>query len=1623
MSGTLDIGSLIWVHDEIELALHQAAEQLNVYEQDHNNLSALRHALTHLNQVNGALDMVGLAGCKCFCFEIETVIAALEKQTLSTSSYVLNTLQQALLQLEHYLQALLNGAPDQSLQFYQSLLKLAAFRGETVEPSLLFFPDINRTMPKQSQREIGGELGVSEASSHTFFNEQRSFFQRALVSWLKVPHASSLQAMRSALVPLQASNIQNSQKTFLWVVMAFLELLEHTDSQEENIAQQPRIKTIFRRVDQQLGALASGHPRAHQTLMKDILYFIAIAQVNTPLVAEVQACFELDQLIPKATPQDDAQVANEQLISADQSNASVLEPMLQELEALKSSWTAVAEASHGEFAQFLKQSQSLLNFADQLGNQAFIKLAVALNVFAQVWDESGLSPTEDALVEVAAGLVLLEDALREHQHMNHDVQQHLITQAQRIKNISDSVMGDDAKLVSSHHGLAEDTLLALAFPIKAALNTCEQILDGFFRNPEQVEVLANLEAPIKQMIAAFDVLNMPVPMQLLTLSQQMINVFKTNAASTLQFESLADGLSLLGMFVEELPPLNANRLQALETALVKLTSALQGSQSSQLQVEEVRLDEVQAAPAWVLPQKSAETQQDVLVDTEMQDVFLQESEEVLAVIAESIQALRINITANKPLADLRRSFHTLKGSGRMVGLNALGELAWMVENLLNQIIDKNIVPDIQVIDFTEAVSVAIGSHLASLKQESFVSVDLTRWQSSLADLTSALQAKQEVPKVEEILIGGTHKMSKALFDIFIEEAQQHLQVLKTVQATLQSERIDLHAVDSVRRAAHTLASNAGAAGFKVIEELSRNLELWLDLDIDWTEPAIKRFSACVNSLGRMLDNVKNLRQPKPVLRLVKDLKQAITSASHLGDNKVGNAQANASVEQVDSDLLAMFADEANDLLMQSGTALRSWQGEPSAKHYAEDLQRLLHTLKGSARMAAQTELGDEVHAMEDLLLLSLGAAPAQIAFEALFDRLDSIAVSIEAALRPAIADTAKNTEIEMHMPALSAEDTKHEANSQQVRMRADVLDRLINDAGEISIARSRMEQEVQNFKQYFVDLTESLTRLKAQLREMEIEAESTLQSRLAHLQEAHESFDPLEFDRFTRLQELTRLMAESVNDVSTVQQSLSQNIDETETSLLQQSRINRELQYALINIRMVPFSTISDRLHRLVRQTARELGKRVELVIDGEHVDIDRSVLEHISGALEHLLRNAVAHGVESAEVRKKARKQALGNISIKVRRENDEITIHVSDDGAGIDLEEVRKKAQAQGRISADQSLSEQALLGLIFELGFSTAAAVTQIAGRGVGLDSVRTDVTALGGRINVANNEGAGASFSIYLPLTLSLAQVVIARVGAVKFALPAVMVEQVQKVKTLVLDTAIETGQFESNGRHYPLHYLGHLVGVEYVAESPIYTPVILLRSGQYSLALQVDEVFSNQELVMKPVGAQLARVPGVVGASVLGDGQIIYILNPIQIAHCEDLLAGSIRISHTRSQDSRPYVMVVDDSLTMRKVLSRLLEREGYRVITAIHGVDALQILQEIKPSIILTDIEMPHMDGFELVRQLRNDAATAETPIIMISSRTAEKHQSLAKTLGVNEFMGKPIQDDALISLIASLIG
>jgi chemosensory pili system protein ChpA (sensor histidine kinase/response regulator) len=541
-----------------------------------------------------------------------------------------------------------------------------------------------------------------------------------------------------------------------------------------------------------------------------------------------------------------------------------------------------------------------------------------------------------------------------------------------------------------------------------------------------------------------------------------------------------------------------------------------------------------------------------------------------------------------------------------------------------------------------------------------------------------------------------------------------------------------------------------------------------------------------------------------------------------------------------------------------------------------------------------------------------------------------------------------------------------------------------------------------------------------------------MQSRMVQAQQAEEQFDPLEFDRFTRLQELTRFVAESINDVATVQQHLAKNLDEADAALLGQRRVARVLQDELMGVRLVPFSSLSDRLYRVARLTARESGKKVNVDVKGGQVELDRSVLERIAAPLEHLLRNAIVHGIEAPDARVAAGKPETGEITVHLRQEGNEVLLSFGDDGSGLDIARIREKALSTGLLRADAPATDTEVAYLIFAAGFSTASQVTEAAGRGVGLDVVRNEVVDLGGRVEIEFSAGRGTTFLVYLPLTLAVMKALLVRSGGQLFALPSLMIENVQKVRDDALDRLYAAGEVFWQERHYPFCHLQQLLAdPDHVAYAQRYNAIVLMRSGAQRAAIHVDDFVGNQEIVVKNIGAQLTRVTGIAGAAVIGNGDSVLIINPVVLAEragqrdrpAPQRIAEPTLHGRTSIEQTLPTVMVVDDSLTMRRIAGRLLTREGYAVVEARDGVEALEQLLHCVPQVMLLDIEMPRMDGFELVRRMRADGRFRSVPIIMITSRTAEKHRAHALELGVNVYLGKPYQEDELLAHVGRFVG
>ena len=794
---------------------------------------------------------------------------------------------------------------------------------------------------------------------------------------------------------------------------------------------------------------------------------------------------------------------------------------------------------------------------------------------------------------------------------------------------------------------------------------------------------------------------------------------------------------------------------------------------------------------------------------------------------------------------------------------------------------------------------------------------------------------------------------------------------------------------------------------------------------------------------------------------------------------------------IDPDLLEVFVEEGREILDHADGALAAWRTEPQMAEHVTALQRDLHTLKGSARMAGLAVVGDLAHAMEALLDAVAGGQresdrPAIEATEVGFDRLhgmiQSIALGRAIALNDAdiepfarlagapiapdtltaesyreereaaivtldptpipgfepLAEAETIPVLDRDLPELLPEFEEEElqrSSQEQIRVRADMLDTLVNHAGEVSIYRSRLEQQTASFRSTLTEHEQTVSRLRSQLRMLEIETEAQIIARYhqEHRETGATNFDPLELDRFSQLQQYSRALAESVSDLVSLQTILDELTRQSENLLLQQQRVNAELQEGLMQTRMLPFDAMVPNLRRTLRQAAGDVGKRAQLVVEGANGEMDRNMLDRIKAPFEHMLRNAVAHGIETPDAREATGKNPEGTVRIQVSREATEVVVRLSDDGAGMDRDVIRAKAIERGLLRPDARVSDDQIFQLTQVPGFSTAEKVTQVAGRGVGMDVVANEIKQLGGTLGIESQKGVGTTFVMRLPFTLAVTQALIVRIGETNFAIPMTSVHGVARVapNELAHRMAEENPSFDYLGDDYAIHDLPQLLGV-HVVSSPEEgdVPLLLARSGDLRAAIRVDAVLGSREIVVKPVGPQVSSVPGILGATIMGDGSVLMILDLAPMVRhgvARRAFEAEAAVPHApRVQDEvrvKPLVMVVDDSITMRKVTGRVLERHEFEVMTAKDGVDALEKLNERVPDLMLLDIEMPRMDGYELATQMKADERLAGVPIIMITSRTGDKHRQRAFDIGVERYIGKPYQENDLIVQINDVLG
>jgi chemosensory pili system protein ChpA (sensor histidine kinase/response regulator) len=1049
-----------------------------------------------------------------------------------------------------------------------------------------------------------------------------------------------------------------------------------------------------------------------------------------------------------------------------------------------------------------------------------------------------------------------------------------------------------------------------------------------------------------------------------------------------------------------------------------------------------------------------ETETYVSEQDELQHIFNLEATQHIATFKQALSQSPSDFMLNK---ELLRAAHSLKGCANIAEVIPVAEVATQLDQSLRERYELGASLNKQQWQILSAAITGLDQYVKHIKFPQT---------NSQPDLSPFIETLQQLLPTDDEKAEQQRLIDPDVLAVFIEETDdllsQYEEQLRQFIESANNPEIKAR----IKQTLEVLADNAQILDLNTLTELyhllieltqqanSENNDHLMLIELGSEEINLQIESLLQNKVSPDIDDFKH--QVRAALSQIQ---------SQIQIEDVEKPHQLFTIPSDDPDLLEAFTEECAELLKSSGEAVKHWTNEPTTQDAISQLQRQLHTLKGGARLAGITPIADLTHQIESLVfLISEATTEPNFAFYDLLqrsqDRLSDMHESLAKQSSFNFADDlmteialfssqtlatipAQLTEPSDIIPPASqtveSTTTSHQSHSDQIRVRTDLLDFLSNFAGEVSISRDRVGQQNSAIKQQLAEMEGTLSRLQDQLRNLEIETETQILFRYDDEALKQESdFDPLELDRFSMIQQLSRGLTETVGDMHEISQSLELLVQESDGILLQQSRLSTDLQQGLMNTRLIPFEGLIPRFERIVRQTNAELGKQSELIIHGANRELDRTIIDRIVAPIEHLLRNAIAHGIESVDQRLALGKKAVGTLTLTISREGSEVLICLSDDGQGINLDKVRQKAIEQNLINPDKILRDEDLIQLILSSGFSTADNISQLAGRGVGMDVVSNEIRALKGRLSIQSIAGKSTTFNMRLPLTLSVVQALLVSTHDHQYAIPLAAVYAGDRIAVSTVKELLkqeDDSRYEVNGEQYRFLPLSTLLNLPLVLpdDPKVQLPLLLFRYGEMHIALLVDSINSNREIVLKSTREQFSHITSITGATILGDGRVVFILDVPTLVETVDSELNSNKNevdsakSHVMVQNTTmthtPIAMVVDDSITMRKASSNLLKRHGFDVLTARDGMDGVTQLNEQIPDIILLDVEMPRMDGFEFATLIRNTQYYKHIPIIMITSRTGSKHRDRGMDIGVDAYMGKPYQELELVETMKKLLG
>ncbi len=1716
---------LSWVRPDLDKHLDQIRAQLeNVAESTHIG-SGIRHTAENLTELNFIFRTLVFQGVTPVVEEMIAVCKELENEGTRDREEAFGALMNAIVVVPSYLDRLQAGHHDLPVLLLPVINELRATHdADVVSEAALFAPDLDVPLPEldSSNDKQGGNrhAAANDESFQVLAQRMCQQYESALLLWLQdQENLDLLSPLQSVCATLQRRAEGTSLRRLWWIAAEVIGgLLDKVTDNDLNL------RRLLSRLSLHLKVIAENGEGAADSdsvnaISQALLFHTAQARPGNAGVDLLIERFHLRDLVPEPDVLSRAQGAvsghsrelYQSLGAAVRDELSLVKDAL-DLELRTGNIEPGRRRQSFEALSKLRDTLQMMGLADS--SQSIEELMSAFVSTAEP-DADSVSNIdgplqESQLLELATKLIQVESVLDE-----------------QINTLGEPLLEEENEgyielPAAEQHRIRGCLLNETVSSIQEVQEAVRQHLEG--HEGADYEIGLGHIAGALEMVGETEIA--PLVLQLGNALAVVLQVNESSqVAESDRLEVVVDAIAALELYLAGSRDEQGDHLRYLDILKQRLerlpvdedaTSAVETLSPSPdrdpEQPAETKAPEKTQSPA--TDEMSA-----VAADPKLLEIFLEEYESVSALLNEQIPHWMQSQDDSELMAEICRGFHTLKGSGRVVGADELGNFAGQIEAMISALLDNNIeaIGDVGTIVLLSAHALpalkqrlqqqpselstsaikALGRQaeyvgrgktpdwnlldselpatFAPLMPDSATAARANRKKGDVAVTristkdTAKVSERQGLTDTLVVLNGLMDSISKDRTYVATDEQISAIDAVVQTTASAQVSR-ETDIAKSVQRLLEAQRISGKAFG---------NTDLWL------IATSLAHFETCLAVQAGDLEIQLELDEDKQIEQLdalaleyekfEKPPQDTVESEKTIKEEKRDSPEdrePDTEIEPVDTDILNIFLEEAADILERCDSLLDTWRDDLSNLELVKNLQREIHTLKGGARMAGMIALGDLSHSMETLLERVAGqlVSPSTAVIESLEQGCDRLHKWTEQATQksashaegmpaeseqqlddfatsqiPPVVDsdqavTTESAPDEVEETPVDATKTDEldvaerpeEAprGQQPIRVNAELLDSLVNCAGEISIFRSRMEQQFSHLRECLKESDETVTRLRDQFRKLEIETETQIRSRYPQdIRKDEEGFDPLELDHFSPIQQLSRSLSESVADLLNLQELLDKSARKSEALLVKQSRVNTELQERLMQTRMVHFSTIAPRLRRIVRTAAGETGKktRLQLRMAGAGDQLDRNVLERITAPLEHLIRNAIVHGIESAKVRKKLNKPEEGELCITVAAEATEFVVRVEDDGAGMDLVAIKKRAIELELIDKKAKPEPQQLLQLILQSGFSTSKKVTALAGRGVGMDVVNSEIKQVGGSIEIDSETGKGSLFTIRIPFTLAVMQAIGVIAGQRQYLIPLASVTGVARIKPAEYQALYENDQptYGFSGQQYPVIELEPLLSEPSTPIGNNTVSILMIKAGNQRAAFRVPELLEHKEIVIKPVGPQISSVPGILGGTISGDGQVVVIIDsgPLIRRALTDTSRPAPPELTVDADSKQPLALVVDDSITMRKVTSRVLEGHNIEVFTARDGMDAMEQMQERVPELLLLDVEMPRMDGYQLAEYVRTDSRLREIPIIMITSRTGKKHCERGKKAGANAYISKPYKESELISEVDRLLG